>query len=188
MKRMKDMGKTTSNNIPGFVPSSAHSPNQHTQIRLATPTDWDGMAHIYNEAIHSGRCTMDLIPVDANYFRKLTNGFTPREFPLVAEHATHIAAWGIVKQYSDRPGYALACETSVYVAEDFRGQDVGTALQATIVHKAWENDYRHLVAKIMAVNETSIRFHHHFDYQIAGNKEPRGKTTGNHKFKRRSAS
>ena len=169
MKTMNELAKTTSNIIPGFVPTtSAPSPNQKAQIRIATSADWDRMAQIYNEAIHSGRSTMELIPVDASYFRKLTHSFTPREGLLVAEHATHLTAWGIVKQYSDRPGYALACETSVYVAEDFHGQGIGNTLQSTIVQKAWGYGYRHLVAKILAVNETSIRFHHHFDYQIAG--------------------
>jgi len=176
---MNDMAKTPSNQNAGIGPISAHSPSQNNHIRLASSVDWDRMAHIYNEAIHSSRSTMDLIPVDANYFRKLTDSFTPRECLLVAEHATHIAAWGIVKQYSDRPGYALACETSVYVAEDFHGQGIGTDLQAAVIKKAWGYGYRHLVAKILAVNETSIRFHHHFDYQIAGIQKNIGFLNGN---------
>jgi len=176
---MNAMAKTPSNQNPGIGPRSAHSPSQNNHIRLASSVDWGRLAHIYNEAIRSGRSTMDLIPVDANYFRNLTDSFTPRECLLVAEHATHIAAWGIVKQYSDRPGYALACETSVYVAEDFHGQGVGTALQAAVIKKAWGYGYRHLVAKILAVNETSIRFHHHFDYQIAGIQKNIGFLNGN---------
>ena len=168
MKRMNDMTQFPTNQKTRIEPISADSLNQSNHIRIASTDDWYRMAQIYNEAIHSGRSTMDLIPVDANYFRKLTDGFTSRECLLVAEQAMHIAAWGIVKQYSDRPGYALACETSVYVAKDSHGQGMGTALQSTIVQKAWGYGYRHLVAKILAVNERSIRFHHHFDYQIAG--------------------
>ena len=168
MKTMNHTAKTPTNQNAGIEPSSTHPSNQNHHIRLAASVDWDEMAHIYNEAIHSGRSTMDLIPVDTNYFRKLIDGFTSRECLLVAEQAKHIAGWGIVKQYSDRPGYALACETSVYVAEDFHGQGVGTALQSAVIQKAWGYGYRHLVAKILAVNEASIRFHHHFDYQIAG--------------------
>lgn len=168
MKMMNDIGKTPSNHIAGIEPTSAHSSNQNHRIRLAASVDWDRLAHIYNEAIRSGRSTMDLIPVDANYFRKLADGFTPRECLLVTEHGSQITAWGIVKQYSDRPGYALACETSVYVTEDFHGHGVGTALQSAVIQKAWGYGYRHLVAKILAVNEASVRFHHHFDYQIAG--------------------
>ena len=168
MKTMNSLTKTSSTHIAGIGPTSAHSPSPNKYIRIATSADWDRLAQIYNEAIHSGRSTMDLIPVDAHYFRKLTDGFTHRECLLVAEHATHIAAWGIVKQYSDRLGYALACETSVYVAEDYHGHGIGTALQTAVIKKAWGFGYRHLVAKILAVNETSIGFHQHFDYQIAG--------------------
>ena len=168
MKTMNDIAKTPSKQIAGLEPTSAHSSGQNNHIRFASSADWEEMADIYNEAIHSGRSTMDLIPVDANYFRKLADGFSPRECLLVAEHPTYISAWGIVKQYSDRPGYALACETSVYVTENFHGHGVGTALQSAVIQKAWGYGYRHLVAKILAVNETSVRFHHHFDYQIAG--------------------
>ena len=141
---------------------------QDLHIRLADSADWARMAHIYNEAIHSGQSTMDLIPVDASYFRKLADGFTPRECLLIAQHAGHVAGWGIVKQYSDRPGYALACETSVYVTEHFHGQGIGGALQSAVIQRAWGFGYRHLVAKILAINENSICFHHHFNYEISG--------------------
>jgi len=165
---MNDITKTPSNQKAEIPLTSIHSPNPNSHLRFASSLDWHRLAHIYNEAIHSGRSTMDLIPVDANYFRKLVDGFTPHECLLVADHATHVAAWGIVKQYSDRPGYSLACETSVYVAEDHQGQGLGTALQSAVVLKAWSFGYRHLVAKILAVNESSIRFHQHFGYQIVG--------------------
>ncbi len=168
MKSMKDIAKTISNNNAWMDPSGTRSLNHNNHIRFASSADWEGMAHIYNEAIHSGRSTMDLVPVDANYFKNLTDNFSPRECLLVVEHATHISAWGIVKQYSNRPGYALACETSVYVAEDYHHHGIGTALQSAVIQKAWGYGYRHLVAKILAVNETSIRLHHYFDYQIAG--------------------
>jgi len=168
MKRINHMAKTSSNEIAGIHLPASDLLRQDLHIRLANSADWDRLAHIYNEAIHSGQSTMDLIPVDASYFRKLVDGFTPRECLLIAKHAGQVAAWGIVKQYSDRPGYAMACETSVYVAERFHGQGLGGVLQAAIIQRAWGCGYRHLVAKILAVNETSIRFHHHFDYQIAG--------------------
>jgi len=168
MKTMNHITKTFSNEVAGIEHGPGNSTKQEIHIRLTVSADWTRLAHIYNEAIHSGRSTMDLIPVDAGYFRKLVAGFTPRERLLTAEHTGHIAAWGIVKQYSDRPGYALACETSVYVAENYLGQGVGSALQSAVIQHAWGFGYRHLVAKILAVNETSIRFHDHFEYHIAG--------------------
>jgi len=151
-----------------FEYSSAALPIPGLIIRAPTSVDWDRMAHIYNEAIHSGRSTMDLSPVNADHFKTLTDNFTSRECILVASLGTQLAVWGIVKKYSDRPGYALACETSVYVAESYHGQGFGRALQYAIIQKAWEFGYRHLVAKILAVNQTSVHFHRRFGYHIAG--------------------
>ena len=51
--------------------------------------------------------------------------------------------------------------------------------QTAVIKKAWGFGYRHLVAKILAVNETSIGFHQHFDYQIAGIQKNIGFLNGN---------
>jgi len=168
MKTMNQIGRTFSPECAGIEHKTENSSGQDIHIRIATSADWNRLAQIYNEAIDSGRSTMDLIPVEAGYFRKLVDRSSPRECLLTAEHAGHVAAWGIVKQYSDRRGYALACETSVYVAEAYHGRGVGSVLQSAVIQHAWGFGYRHLVAKILAVNETSIRFHYRFDYHIAG--------------------
>lgn len=168
MELMNHIANTLSQDGVSIDSPGPESRRQDHHIQNAHSTDWAQMAFIYNEAILSGRSTMDLIPVDPSYFRKLTDGFTYRECLLIAKHAGQVAGWGIVKQYSDRPGYALACETSVYVAERFHGQGIGGALQSAVIQRAWRFGYRHLVAKILAINETSILFHHHFNYQISG--------------------
>lgn len=147
---------------------SEFSPHQDIHVREAIPQDFELLADIYNESICSGRSTMDSVPVHAEYFTSLVRRFSTRETLLIAEYRSAVVAWGIVKQYSDRPGYTYACETSVYVAGNSQGRGVGSVLQAAVVDQARSFGYRHLVAKILAVNKSSISFHYRFHYEIVG--------------------
>ena len=121
---------------------------------------------------------MDTGEIDAAYFTTLLAGFTSRESIVLAEQSSVVVAWGIVKRYSDRPGYSYACETSVFVARHEQAHGVGTALQTAIIQKARDFGYRHLVAKILAVNAGSIRFHEGFQYEVVGTQREIGFLNG----------
>ncbi len=147
-------------------------------VRDATPSDCAAMARIYTQAIESGRATMDTEPAAADAFAELLAGLAPREALLVSDGPRGVAGWGIVKAYSDRPGYAVACETSVYVADEEQGGGHGTALLDAVVARAGELGYRHLVAKIMGVNERSIGFHARRGYELVGRQRNIGRLDG----------
>ncbi len=147
------------------------------QIRAANEHDIGALAQIYNEAVLSGRSTMDTQPVDKTYFEGWLRA-NHREAMLVGELNSQVIAWGIVKQYSERPGYRYACETSVYVAQSHQNRGYGSKLlQATITLAAMLG-YRHLVAKILAVNELSIRFHERFNFEVVGTQRAIGFLNG----------
>jgi L-amino acid N-acyltransferase YncA len=159
-------------------PSAERSRTRH-RVRRANANDCAAVAAIYNQAIRARRSTMDTQPVTAGHYLDLLHGLTLREVLLVATSAgngTDIAAgadgevrgWGIVKRYSDRPGYHVACETSVYVHEDHQGQGVGAAIQDELLRQARALGYRHIVAKILAINTDSIAFHRRFGFEDAG--------------------
>ena len=139
-----------------------------SRVRDASPSDSADIAAIYSEAIESGQSTMDTEPVSADYFDALMSNLGSGEALLVCEDRLGTVGWGIVKRYSDRPGYSRACETSVYVAEDRQGRGHGSALLRETVERAKTLGYRHLVAKILAVNERSVRFHERFGYEVVG--------------------
>ena len=98
----------------------------------------------------------------------------------MAEGDAGVAGWGIVKRYSDRPGYAIACETSLYVAEAENGRGIGSELLGALIRRAHELGYRHLVAKIMASNERSVAFHERRDYELVGRQRRIGIVNGSH--------
>ncbi len=147
-------------------------------VREATAADCDAIARIYNEAIRSGLATMDTEPVTGASFEKTLSGLSAREALLVAEGPDTVVGWGIVKRYSDRPGYAIACETSLYVLDAEHGRGIGSALLDAVVARAAQLGYGHLVAKIMAVNERSIRFHARRGFESVGSQRNIGRLNG----------
>jgi phosphinothricin acetyltransferase len=126
------------------------------------------IAEIYNQAVRSRRSTMDTEPVTAGHYLDLINGLTLREVLLVATIGEEVRGWGIVKAYSNRPGYRAACETSVYVHEAHRGRGIGAAIQRALLVRAADLGYRHVVAKVLAVNSESVAFHKRFGFEDVG--------------------
>jgi phosphinothricin acetyltransferase len=141
------------------------------QVRRARADDCAAIAETYNQAIRARRSTMDTQPTSAGRYLDLLHALTLREVLVVATPAgqdDQVCGWGIVKRYSDRPGYHVACETSVYVHERHQGQGFGAAIQAELLRHARALGYRHVAAKILATNIASIAFHRRFGFEDAG--------------------
>jgi len=137
-------------------------------IRPAKAEDYAAIASIYNEAIAEGGITMDAHPKTAEDIQAIAEKMGSREIYLVGETAQGVAGWGIVKAYSDRLGYQVACETSIYLSFAAIGKGYGRALQAALMQKVSDYKYHHVVAKILGGNTSSIKFHQQFGFEIVG--------------------
>lgn len=100
-------------------------------------------------------------------FRQRLAGLGEREALLVLVDP-EVVGWGIVKQYSDRLGYRVAGETSIYLDRSLRGRGYGTRLQQALIEQCRVFGYHHVVARIWASNENSISFHRKFGYELVG--------------------
>ncbi len=147
-------------------------------VRQAEMADCVAIAEVYNEAIRGGRSTMDTQPFTAAYFQNRLGGMGKREALLVGQAGQDLVGWGVVKQYSDRPGYRYACEESVYLFEAHQGKGYGALLLNALLERAQELSYRHVVAKILAINEASIRFHARYGFEIVGRQRDIGDLDG----------
>ena len=136
-------------------------------IRPCQPQDFQAIADIYNESIAEGRSTMDIHPVDSEKFRKTYEGMGDREVLLVAE-TDRVIGWGAVKKYSDRVGYRVCCETSIYLTLSETGNGYGTQLQQALLERVIDYRYHHVLVRIMAANRESIQFHRKFGFEIVG--------------------
>jgi L-amino acid N-acyltransferase YncA len=101
----------------------------------------------------------------------MMEGLGPREKMVVmtgAEPGEDVLGFGILRLYSWKAGYHHAGETSVFLRPDARGRGKGRQLKQHLVYLARAMDYRHLVARIMADNEASIRYNLRFGYEMVG--------------------
>lgn len=137
-------------------------------VREAGPDDAAAIAAIYTESILARDSTMDTEPWSEARARALLSGLTDREVVVGLETDGQIVGWGIVKTYSDRPGYRVACETSLYVRRDRSGRGYGTAIQRELHRRARQFGYHHIVAKIWADNERSIAMHRKLGFTMVG--------------------
>lgn len=145
-------------------------------IREATKEDAATVADIYN--FYLGNGTMDLEPKTAEYFYYLIDANNEREKLFVSVYDEKVVGYGIIKKYSDREGYRVAAETSIYYIKDFTGKGFGRVMQSHLLKEAASLEYKHLVAKIWSSNSGSIEFHESLGYTIVGQQHKIGFVNG----------
>ena len=138
------------------------------QIRTYIKTDFQAIADIYNESITLGGVTMDFHAYSQDDIAAIVKKFNHRETILVAQKDDRVIGWGIIKRYSDRPGYYVCCETSIYLSFNSIGKGYGHALQNALLEQVKAFRYHHIVAKILVTNPQSIKFHQRFGFEIVG--------------------
>lgn len=147
-------------------------------IRDCTPNDAAAIASIYNEHITRGVSTMDTEIKTPEGIAEMMNQFTDRETILVLTDGVEIFGWGIIKRYSDRVGYRICCETSVYLRSDQIRKGYGTRMKLALIERCRLWGYHHLVAKIFAVNQSSIEYNKRLGYEVVGRQREIGYRDG----------
>lgn len=129
----------------------------------------DLIARIYTDAILARDSTMLLEPVSTLEIETKLIQLSERETILVAvDPKETVIGWGTVKLYSDRPGYRLTCETSIFVDGAYRGQGVGKNLQVALLDFARKTGFHHVLVRVWAQNQTSISLHSKLGFTLVG--------------------
>lgn len=147
-------------------------------VRRATSADAEVIATIYNETIEARDATMVLETVSARDMSSHLAGLDARESLWVLEEAGQVQGWGIVKFYSERPGYARACETSVFLRRSETGRGLGSVIQPVLLKAAREAGFHHVLVRIWAANASSIAMHEKFGFTIVGTQQEVGYVDG----------
>lgn len=154
------------------------NPSPPHRIRPARPEDAPAIAAIFNETILARDATMVLDPVSAQAMAERVSGLHERETLLVLEEDSSVEGWGIVKFYSDRPGYARTCETSVFLRRNRTGKGLGSMLQEALLEAAQKADFHHVLVRIWAANTSSIAMHAKFGFTEVGTQKEVGYVDG----------
>jgi len=137
-------------------------------IRKATINDCQVIADINNEHISRGGSSMETELKTADDIKKVFNNFNERELIQCIEVDNKVVGWGIIKRYSDRPGYSKACETAIYIKSDKMRMGLGSQMKISLIEKCKELGYHHLVAKIFTSNIASIEYNRKLGYEEVG--------------------
>ena len=138
------------------------------KFRIADIEDAKIVMEIYNDHIANGDSTMDQEPKTILEIESWFKGFSNRELIVMLEDAHNILGWGVIKRYSDRAGYARACETAIYLRANEIRKGYGTLMKNWLIEKCQELEYHHLVAKIFSSNTASIEYNKKLGYELVG--------------------
>lgn len=147
-------------------------------VRAFAAADADAVAAIMNESIDARDSTMRTEPLSGEAVLAAEEARTDREALLVLEEDHGVVGWGRLRRYSDRDGYRFTGETSVFLKRSALGRGLGTQLQQALLRHARALGYHHLVAKIFADNERSIRMHRRLGYELVGVQREIGHVNG----------
>jgi L-amino acid N-acyltransferase YncA len=140
------------------------------KIRPYTNNDAEAIVAILNYYIQNSTALYDynnrtLEQQQAIFEEKLTKGFPV----IVATDDEKIVGFGYYSEFRFREAYKFTVEHSVYVAPNEHGKGIGKVLLQNLIALAKAQKLHTMVAVIDSENQSSIRFHQQFGFEIVGN-------------------
>lgn len=136
-------------------------------IRALRPGDWGAVRRIYAQGIATGLATFE---TDVPSRGTLDAAWLPGH-RWVAELDGQVVGWTAARPASTRPCYAGVAETSIYVADGYRGRGIGRALIHRQVTQADAAGLWTLQTAIFTENRASTALHHRAGYRTVGIRE-----------------
>jgi phosphinothricin acetyltransferase len=139
-------------------------------IRDATADDMAAVATIYGREVLEGTATFEDAPPSSQTMVERLAGVRRLGLHwLVAEIDGQVAAYAYASPFRLRSAYRYAVETSVYVAEGFRGRGLGRALVQALIDRCRASGLRQMIAAISNNDSNvSIILHERLGFRLAG--------------------
>jgi phosphinothricin acetyltransferase len=138
------------------------------EIRLASEADAAAVQSIYAPVVASTPITFELVaPTVAEMAARISEVLP--QFPwLVLSHNREVAGFAYAHPLAPRAAYRWSVETSVYVADSWRGQGFGYALYRRLLELLRRQGYRQALAAIALPNPASVALHTSVGFRLAG--------------------
>jgi phosphinothricin acetyltransferase len=144
------------------------------KVRDLRPDDWPEVSRIYAEGIATGNATFE---TQVPSWEAWDAAHLP-EHRLVAERDGRVVGWIALVPTSPRECYAGVAEVSVYIAEEARGQGVGSQLLAALIESSERGAIWTLQTGVFPENEPSLGLLQRFGFRALGTQERIGRLHG----------
>ena len=132
-------------------------------IRIATASDADRIADIYNHYVANTVVTFEEEPVGADELRRRMDEVSASALPwLVAESASRIVGYAYATKWKARSAYRFSVETTVYLAEGLGRRGLGSRLYEELFRLLKEKGVHAAIGGIALPNDASVALHEKF--------------------------
>jgi L-amino acid N-acyltransferase YncA len=148
-----------------------HNEECEMRIRAAQWDDLSAILAIYNEAVLNSTAIWNEQQLSLDNRQHWFLAKKAQQQPiLVAIHPSQQTVMGYASfgPWRDFTGYQHTVEHSIYLAPDYRGQGVGSALLTALISQAQQQHKHAMIAAIDAQNLSSIALHQKFGFQWIG--------------------
>lgn len=148
-------------------------------IRLATISDAEAIARIYNQGIEDRVATLETQTRTAAERAEWLAVRGPRHPVLVAVDGTDVVlGWGSLNAFNPRPAYDHVADFSVYVDREQRGRGLGDALLTALEEQARAIGYHKLVLAAFPNNAAGMRLYQRHGFRTVGVYHEQGQLDG----------
>lgn len=139
-------------------------------IRVANEADICAITAIYATEVRDFVNTYEYDAPDETEMRRRMQGIVEAGYPyLVATADGQVAGYAYASSFRARVGYRFTVENSVYVAAEWQGRGIGSALLGRLIGDCESRGFRQMVAVIgETANTGSIRLHERFGFRHIG--------------------
>eukprot|EP01039_Chlorochromonas_danica_P015693 gene15693-18478_t len=141
------------------------------EIRLAELSDVPVITDIYNYAVLHTTATQDLHPQTVEVREKWFLAHDPQRLPVFVFEAAatkEVVGWSSLSLFSERPGYSITAEVSIYIAPHAQGKGIGKKMLHHLVAVARDQGFHSLLARMADENVPSKAMHLAAGFQPAG--------------------
>jgi L-amino acid N-acyltransferase YncA len=134
-------------------------------IRPVKVTDAPALCAIYNHYVEHTIITFAEEPVSINDMENLIHEVTAAYPWLVYEQTGAVIGYAYASLWKSRASYRYCAETTIYLAEQSKGQGIGRLLYKTLIMKCQALPVHSLLGCIALPNPASVALHEHLGFE-----------------------
>jgi phosphinothricin acetyltransferase len=139
------------------------------RIRHADPErDAAQCAAIYEPFVRNSAVSFEEAPPDEREFARRIERLSSRYPWLVADDDGAVAGYAYAAPHRERASYRWAADTTVYIADGWRGRGVGRSLYGALMPLLVRQGIQVAIAGITLPNDASVALHERSGFELVG--------------------